>query len=620
MFHFELTDSGAPATYGRAVDLLRDHWDGDLRAICLPSSEMMVTPTPLRHVSSTALIHSSSGYIWLVSMWNQAWTEELVSKVDEFLMTRRETWSWQRLEVGLADAIERKVVLHKVCELDEKLSALEIPRMADAIFRRWMSLQTNFPDIVLLTRMKEALVRRIVHSADLAVAEFMGQVNPNIKALSGDSSLSLALYNYVANPAHHRERLQFATEFPLLAKAVYAAQTRSVWRELGEIVDKLKSPVRFLSKSLKVTPVAVRALRGVTATEVGAYFEAHPAELIEILDSLPAEHLPRSLEHWCVFQEQYNIAKNFFGRSPAGSVLVKARVGHALRFVVGLSRPAMQIQAQDVRKVERLREGLVQSSYSNHGGEQDHSLAIQFKASITTRVERFLGHLSWGRLLELSRKWEKCYAEAVESNIDSINFVSGHRYWNYIPEGQFVAPNGQIVRCLSTAGELKNQGVTLDICLANAGTRANYHHECLRGSVAIFSVHDSSGVASSTAEFRLSTVKAYSANSGVHFEWLQHTRLKNQSPAQGDIEAIDAFRSRFLTPAWQVHALEGRRLSAQREAVRRQNNEVSVELTLVSLQAFRAVFGDPRADELLRQFSIEKDEKAKASRAAENET
>ena len=80
----------------------------------------------------------------------------------------------------------------------------------------------------------------------------MGQVNPNIKALSGDSSLSLALYNYVANPPHHRERLQFATEFPLLAKAVYAAQTRSVWRELGEIVDKLKSPVRFLSKALKV--------------------------------------------------------------------------------------------------------------------------------------------------------------------------------------------------------------------------------------------------------------------------------------------------------------------------------------------------------------------------------
>ncbi len=74
------------------------------------------------------------------------------------------------------------------------------------------------------------------------------------------------------------------------------------------------------------------------------------------------------------------------------------------------------------------------------------------------------------------------------------------------------------------------------------------------------------------------------------------------------------------TPAWQTHALEGRRLSAQREAVRRRNNEVSVELTLVSLQAFGAVFGAPRADELLRQFSIEQDEKAKASRAAENDT
>ena len=81
--------------------------------------------------------------------------------------------------------------------------------------------------------------------------------------------------------------------------------------------------------------------------------------------------------------------------------------------------------------------------------------------------------------------------------------------------------------------------------------------------------------------------------------------MKNQSPAQGDIEAIEALRSRFLTPAWQTHALEGRRLSAHREAVRRQNNEVSVELTLVSLQAFRAVFGETRANELLLQFSAD---------------
>lgn len=604
MLHFELTDSGAAPTYGETVDLLRDHSDGDLKAICLPSSQMMTTPTPLRHVASTALIHSSSGCIWLVSMWNQAWTEALVSKVDEFLIQRLKTWSWQRLEVGLSDAIERDVVLHKVCELDEKLSALEIPRVADAIFRRWMLLQPSLPDVALLSLMKADLVKRIEHSADLALAEFMGLANPDIKALCDRSSLNLDLYNYVASPEHHRERLQFTRDFPLLARFVYSAGEKSVWRDLGLVIDKLKSPVRFLSKTLKVTPAAVRALRGVTALDVGDYFETHPTKLIEILDSLPAEHLPRSHEHWCVFQEQYNIGKKFFGRSPAGAVLVKARVGHALRFVVGLNRPAMKIEAQDVHKVELLREGIVQSSRSNHAGEHTHSFDIQVRASITQKVDHFLGHLSLVRLLELSRKWEKCYAEAVENNTKLIKFVSGEQYWDYIPGGQFVAPNGWTVRCLLTSGELKNQGVALDICLGNTGAGAKYQHECFRGSVAIFAVHDSNGLASSTAEFRLTEVQVETAGSGVHFELLQHTQFKNHTPAQGDLQAIDALRSQLLTLRFQANALEGLRLSARREAFRRQDSGVSAALAVVSLQAFSAVFGEARANELLRQFSI----------------
>ena len=605
MFDLELTDSVSRPIYGEPVDLLRDDLGGGVRAFWLPSSQMMSRPSPLKHVTSTALIHSSSGYIWLVSMLNHAWTEELLSRVDEFLVARLQTWSWQRLQAGLSDAIEREIVLHKICALDEKLSVLEIPRLADAIFRRWMSVQPCLPDLVLLSRMKADLVRRIERSADLAIAEFMGLVNPHIKALSKQAALSLDLYNYVANSAHHRERLQFTKDFPLLAKFVYSAETKSVWRELGLVIDRLGSPVRFLSGALKVTPAAVRALRGVTAMDVGPYFEAHPGELIALLDSFPAEHLPKTPGHWCVFQEQYSLAKQFFGRSPAGAILVKARVGHALRLVVGLNHSAIQTKAEDVHKIERLRAGLIQSSYSHCGVEQNYTLAIQRKASISQKIDHFLGHLSWIRLLELSRKWEKCYCEAVETNADSIKFVSGDQYWNYIPGGRYVAPNGRSVRCLQTSDELKIQGMALNICLANTGHRATYHEECLRGSVAIFAVHDSHGVAGSTAEFRLSMVRPGSGEAVVHFELIQHKGLKNQLPAEADAKAIYALKSQFLTSPWQAHAREGLRLSARREAFRRQDKGVSAALAVVSLQAFGALFGEARAAELLRQFSIE---------------
>ncbi|MFZ4478874.1 MAG: hypothetical protein ACOYNZ_03155 [Rhodoferax sp.] len=605
MFDFVLSDSVAQPAYGEPVDLLRDDIDGDVKALCLPSSQMMSSPTSLKNVSSTALIYSSSGYIWLVSMKNHAWTEELLSKVDEFLAPRLQTWSWQRLQDGLSDDMERELVLHKTCLLDDKLSALEIPRVADAIFRRWMLLQPSLPDLALLSRMKADLVRRIERSADLAVAEFMDLIDPRIKALSDPASLSLDLYNYVANPAHHRERLQFTTDFPLLAGFVYSADTKSVWRELGQVIDQLGSPVRFLSDAMKVSSAAVRALRAVTAFDVGPYFEAHPTELLALLDSLPAEHLPKSAGHWCVLKEQYNIAKQFFGRSPAGAVLTKSRVGHALRSVVGLKREAIQIQAEDVHKVERLRAGLVHSSYSNVGFEQNHSLDIQRRASISQKVDHFLGHLSWIRLLELSRKWEKCYGEAVERNADSIKFVSGDRYWNYIPDGGFVAPNGRAVRCLLTSDELRIQGMALDICLAQTGHRATYNDECLRGSVAIFSIHCPRGVASSTAEFRLSMVRAASGESRVQFELLQHKGIKNQSPDSADALAIDALRSRFMTVPWQAHAINGLRLSGRRNAFRRHDKGTSAALAVVSVQALVGVFGEARANELLRDFSAD---------------
>ena len=199
----------------------------------------------------------------------------------------------------------------------------------------------------------------------------------------------------------------------------------------------------------------------------------------------------------------------------------------------------------------------------------------------------------------------------MENNTKSIEFVSGDHYWDYVPGGQFVAPNGWIVRCLLTAEELKNQGVSLDICLANIGTLAHYHHECSRGSIVIFAVSTPHGVTTSTAEFRLSMRGTGPADCGVCLELLQHTQLKNQIPILADVQAIDALRTTFLTPSWQAHALEGLRLSSRRDAFRREKNEMSVALSLVGIQTFVAVFGEARADDLQQQFLVRQNQISK---------
>ena len=304
------------------VAVVRDSWSGIVKAVWVPSAELFSNPTPLRHVSCTALIHFS-GHIWVVSLVNRAWTEDLVFKAKEYLTCRFESMTWEHLEAGLSDAIEHPLVLKKICLFDEQLSLLEIPRLADALLRRWMSSQTALPEVAELRQVKAEMIRQIHSSAVQAVGEFMRLVDTDIASVSGEAGLDLSLYNYLGNATHQLARLQFVKAFPWLANLVCSAETKSVWRDLGRTVDALGSPVLFLSKQLEVSTAAVRALNGVAVADVGPYFHEHPMELLSLLDAFPKEFLPKFPEHWRILQEQYDVAKQFFGRSPAGSVLVR---------------------------------------------------------------------------------------------------------------------------------------------------------------------------------------------------------------------------------------------------------------------------------------------------------
>lgn len=601
---FELTNSLADPSNGLPVEVLRDSSDGRVRALWLPSAELVATPIPLRHFSSVALIHGSSGQIWVVSMMNHLWTEALVSKVEDFLSQHFESLSWSYLETALADAVEHAVVLHKVCLLDAQLSLLQIPCLADAIIRRWISVQAALPEIAELRSMKNELIRQIHCSADRALVQFMSLVEPNLACVSGPIGLRLNLYNYLCNTTHQRGRLQFTKAFPLLADLVCAADMKSLWRDLGRTVDDLRSPVLFLSEALEVSTASVRALNGVATADVGNYFSQHTTELLSILNAFPKEFLPKFPQHWRVLQQQYDLAKTFFGRSPAALVLVKARVAHSLRFAVQFKHQEVQLKTEDVHKVERLRAGLVQATYSYYGIDKNQALGIQRRAKISQMIDRFLGRLSWSRLLAFSRKYEKCYAAAIEKNLDAIQFLSGQTYFNFCPDGKFVTTNGWSVHCLSSSAELEADGLQLRNCLATSGYRAIFHESCFRGQTAIFAIHDQLGVARSTAEFHLSIGKTTTSESMIGFQLVQHTGHKNQPVDSATKEALESLRAQFPSPVWQTHALTGIRSIFLRNTYRVQDSGISAAHFMTSLIAFRATFKD-KSDEFLNQFSGE---------------
>jgi hypothetical protein len=601
----ELTNSLAEQCSGVLVDVLRDPSDGRVRAVCLPSFELFSRPIPLRHFSSVALILGSSGLIWVVSMKSLPWTENLVSKVDEFLMCQFGTLSWPHLETALGEYIEHSVVLHKVCLLDEHRSLLQIPGLADAIIRRWMSVQSALPGIVELRSMKSDLIREIHFSADQALAQFASHFEPDLASVSGPIGVRLDKYNYLSHPNHQRARLQFAKAFPLLADLVCSADMNSLWSALGRKVDDLRSPVLFLSEALEVSPVSVRALNGVSTNDVGQYFFEHTTELISILDAFPKEFLPKLPEHWQALQQQFDISKQFFGRSPAALSLVKSRVA-SLRFGIQFNQPVVHLDAENIHKVERLRSGLIQATYSYYGIDKNQVFGIQRRAKISQRIDRFLGRLSWSRLLAFSRKFEKCYAETVEKNSDSIKFISEQKYYNFCPDGKFVTAGGWSVHCLSSSEELKSHGLQLGVCLATAGYRAVFHEACYLGKATIFAIHDKLGEVRSTAEFRLTMGKTTTSESVIRFQLVQHTGKKNQPVGIAEKEALESLRTLFSSAVWQAHARNGMRSINLRNTYSNQDSGVSAALFMTSLLAFRTTFKD-KSSELLKQFSGEQE-------------
>ena len=571
------------------------------RAMWLPSDVLVRQPMRLRHAPSTAVLLTSSGHVWVVSLMDYAWSQELVIKIEEFLSPRHETWSWERLEVGLSEHLELPLVLHRANLLDNT-SLLSIDALSDAILRRWMTLQTQLPDPKTLRKMKSDVSKHIEMEAGAALEELLIDIDPEIKALLTPMGLPLHVYNYVASRTHRRARSQFVSDFPVLIDAVCAPEDKTVWAALRGVIDREASPIRFLSTSLGVSLSAIRSLRGVNSVDVGPHFQKHPKELIELLDSLPPQHRPKTSDAWRVFQDQYSFAKAFFGRSPspAAAVLIKARLGHSMRLIVGLNRPAAPISEEDVREVERLRAGMQRSLFSHFQVEQTKlTLNFRHKGKIARNIDQFMGHVSWRRLLELSRKFEKCRVEAIEKNQDAIRFIASQKYYDFLCVGAFTAANGWTARCLLSASELTGNGTKLDLCLATATHRNAYHVDCFLSKITIIAFQNN-GRVTSTAEFRVVVVGKTLSSSNVDFQLRQHRGQGNQPPAKDDVEAMAALQRQFSKPEWQAHALVGVRMGIQR-AHSDPNNEMTGPMLVASMEGFRATFG-LRSDELLQQF------------------
>lgn len=221
------------------------------------------------------------------------------------------------------------------------------------------------------------------------------------------------------------------------------------------------------------------------------------------------------------------------------------------------------LSAQEAAQIEGLRASMRGVLELHAEQAVDCALAAPGRAALAANLDKYLAQLSWTKLLSLSKKWASTYAAAVEEQADSIRFVTGQSYWNFVPHGEeFVAPNGLIVRCLSNANQLVSFGNALGNCLARP-SHTHYHTACFEGRHLIIGVVDAeTHKPLSSAELAIQRPQAKGGH--ICLTVLQHTGPKNATVSPQQADALGAFLHAFREPRWQDWASHGLRVLAQR--------------------------------------------------------
>ena len=409
-------------------------------------------------------------------------------------------------------------------------------------------------------------------------------------------ALSLPLFNATAEGIRAVERRQFAAIYPCLSSWAHAHDATRFFRLLrDECIDQRRSPVEFLSRAWSVSPATIRSFSGVTLDDLGSEFASQnqAQELAQILNAIPAQHRPKSREHWAMLSAEYVAARTVHGKNHSSQVFVIEKIKHALKSAIGsVGVRRREFTTADVGAVRRLRAGLI-SAAKSHVQSQillSRSLEIFRTDEIAGRVDRMLGTLAWTRLQEMSKRWDYFMAAATERHKQEIDFIADTKYFDYLLGG-YLAPNGNTIESLVNDATLRKHGKMMSLCLANGGFLSRYSEQCHSGNTFICVVSRTKQAAVSIVEFSVDVARNAHRNEVVDFSLVQHKAPSNGPPPLDAVESVDSLRRDLRNGHFQRNALHGLRVSNRKRFNALHPDRLPPAMLVASLEAFNDVFG-----------------------------
>lgn len=334
------------------------------------------------------------------------------------------------------------------------------------------------------------------------------------------------IHNFMAaaNNEVSRNRRQALLLFPaLVSRAITLGFPSNFELDLRSTIDRGRPLIEFFVDRWRVSPYAVRALRGLGFDMIGATWRGCENVLLRLLSSIAPEHLPRTAVQWAVFTEQ---AQTFStaSKTPMGSETVGQLMASASRRQWRSTAQATHQALEQIRMTDNFLADLFRALRAWHLASENQEIARPHDSTFHKIASQNLFALPIKKRNALVQMWHReCNRSNEITDVSEIAFP-------VLLEKVIMFAGMQIVQ-LRSPSDLRQEAASMGHCVDT------YVMACERGKSAIFSLRNEKGIRQSTFEL---SIRPFGL-SEFEIDVVQHSGKNNTPPCSTAINSLKTF-------------------------------------------------------------------------------
>lgn len=409
-----------------------------------------------------------------------------------------------------------------------------------------------------LTTYRRNLLETTQSNLQDRLTTFIASLDPETSDALGKAEVRPSRYNYLAggNATLRRNRIQAHRLFPwLMPHLLWNNQLGQLPHRVREAIDQGLPLVDILAQGFSVSPSVIKAMSRCPGAILAATWNGNVKQLAISLHGITPEFRPKSDQSWLRMGQAVELIEKGTGQSitrPQNQLWLAA----SARRDFDLKMPNMEDTAALTQGLADMSNAMREVLAMRIGGHQAWhagwlSRHLTTAEVIHRMITHALGHLEFGRLLEIVRRWQDAFRRQQSIRDQDSELIRGLT-WR-APIDEFNNESRVIVPLLSQT-ELIEEGRAMDHCVGS------YTCDCRLGQLQIWSIRTLEGQRCSTLATRFERLAEGSWRAVI----TQHRGKSNVAPDSATKHAAhELLRTLSAGQAEMMQFWEWRRTLAQ---------------------------------------------------------